>query len=295
MGNMGLPMAMNLARQGFQLILHDLDRSRADRLIEMGAKWAPVPAELAAASDVVITSLPGPPEVTSVMEGDHGVASAMRAGSTWIDMSTNDIDIIRRLAEALDKSGVRTLDAPVSGGVPRAWRGFVTIYVGGAQEDFERLRHLFEAIGDKIFYMGRLGNGQATKLASNMLSFVHHAALGEALVMGARAGIDLQVLREAILAGYGSSFACEEGAPLIFDGSYNSNFNLDLVMKDFGLARHHSESLGCGWRLIPETEAYYRAAHERYGGDAGMCSVVRLSEEAAGVRLQFAPSGTHRS
>jgi 3-hydroxyisobutyrate dehydrogenase len=286
LGNIGLPMATNLSRAGYRLNVHDLNRERADTLLEQGATWSPSPAALAAASDVVITSLPGPAEVASVMEAEHGVLSGIRAGATWIEMSTSDLKDLRRVAEVLKTKGVRTIDAPVSGGVPRAWQGFVTIYVGGEQEDVEHVRPVLNAIGDKVFHLGKLGSGQVTKVVSNMLSFVHHVALGEALAAGARAEIDLWQMRDALLAGYGGSFACSEGAPLILDGSYNPNFTLDLVLKDFALARELSKELACGWKLIPEVEAYYEQARQQYGGDAGMLSVVRLTEDAACLTLR---------
>ena len=291
LGHIGEPMANNLLRAGFGLVVNDLVEEKSLRLRAAGAAWAPTPRAVAGAVDVVITSVPGPAETRAVIEGPEGVLEGLRSGATWIEMSTTDAADLQRLAGLLGARGAATLEAPVSGGVPNAWKGLVTIYVGGPAADFERLRPVFAGIGDKVFHMGPLGTGQATKLIGNMLSFVHHIALGEGLALGAKAGLDLWALRGAIQAGYGGSFVCKEGAPMIFDGSYNPNFTLDLALKDFGLALDLARRLGASLDMIPYARAAYERARSAYGGDAGLSSVVRLTEDASSVSLRAPRSG----
>ena len=286
LGHIGEPMANNLLKSGFQLTVHDIVEDKAERLLASGAEWAESPRAVAEVTDVIITSVPGPPETRAVIEGEKGVLEGVRSGSTWIETSTTDLNELQRLSGLLAARGVKTLEAPITGGVPKAWEGKVTMFVAGDKTDFEDLRPVFEGIGDKVFYMGPLGAGLVTKLITNMLSFVHHVALGEGLMMGAKAGIDLWSLRDAILASYGGSYACQEGAPQIFDGSYNPHFSLDLTLKDFDLATDFAAQIGAAWDLIPYVKGYYERARDRYGGDSGLSSVVRLTEDAANLKLR---------
>jgi len=291
LGHIGLPIANNILRGGFKLVVHDLDKSKAGSLLDGGATWAESPAALAAATDIIITSVPGPAETSAVIEGPRGVLEGIRPGAIWVEMSTTDLALLRRLSDRLAAKKATALDAPVTGGVPNARKGKAIIYVGGTRSDYEKVLPVLRTIGDKIFHMGPLGTGLITKLISNMLSFAHHVALGEGFVLGAKAGLDLWALREAIQAGYGGSYVLQEGAPLIFDGSYNPHFSLDLSIKDFDLAATVAREFGAVWRFIPQVREFYERAREVYGGDAGLASVVRLAEEASGVLLRSGPPG----
>jgi 3-hydroxyisobutyrate dehydrogenase len=286
LGHIGQPMANNLLKSGFKLTVHDIVEDKAQPLLDSGAVWADSPGAVAEVTDVIITSVPGPPETREIIEGNRGILAGVRHGSTWIETSTTDLNEMKRLSGLLAAKGVKTLEAPITGGVPKAWEGKVTMFVAGEKSDFESVLPVFEGIGDKIYYMGPLGAGLVTKLITNMLSFVHHVALGEGLMMGAKAGIDLWSLRDAIQASYGASFACEEGAPQIFDGSYNPNFSLDLTLKDFDLAIAFAGQIGAAWGLIPHVREYYEQARRQYGGNSGLSSVVRLTEDAVGLQLR---------
>lgn len=286
LGNIGNPMAANLRRSGFELVVHDLRRKSANNLVAAGATWADDPRQLAAASDVVITSLPGPVEVRTVLEGERGVIGSIRAGGAWIDMSTNSIVEVRRLGAILAAKGVEALDSPVTGGVENARKGKVTMFVGGERGSFERLRPVFEGIGDKIFHMGPLGAGTTTKLITNMIGFIQILALGEGLMLGARGGLDLGTLRQAIVASTAGSFMAENDVPMIFDGSYDPSFSLKLVCKDIRLAVELARTLDVPVELAALVEQTCNRARIQYGEDKGILTIVKLIEDATGVSLR---------
>lgn len=286
LGNIGNPMAVNLSRSGFELLVHDRRRAQADNLLASGASWADSPRELAAGCDVVITSLPGPTEVGTVIEGPGGVMEGIRAGSGLIDMSTNSVPEVRRLAEVLRTRGVFMLDSPVTGGVENARHGKVTMFVGGEREQFDRLRPVLEGIGDKIFYMGPIGAGNTTKLITNMLGFIQIAALGEGLMLGARGGLDLANLREAIIASTAASAMADHDVPMIFDGSYDPSFSLKLVCKDIRLAVELARKLDVPVELAALVEQMCNRARIEYGEEEPILKIVKLLEDAVGVDLR---------
>ena len=286
LGNIGNPMAVNLMRSGFELLVHDLQREHADNLIAAGARWAEGPRPLAAECEVVITSLPGPREVTAVVEGPGGLIEGLREQSTLIDMSTNSVSEVRRLGDALAARGVSMLDSPVTGGSTKAREGKVTMFVGGERGCFERVRAVFDGIGDKVFYMGPLGAGNNTKLITNMIGFIQILALGEGLVLGARGGLDLATLREAIIASTAGSAMADYDVPMIFDGSYDPSFSLKLVCKDIRLAVELAGNLDVPVELAALTEQICNRARIQYGEDEPILKIVKLLEDAAGVELR---------
>ena len=286
LGNIGNPMAVNLSRAGFSLRVHDLRRERADNLVALGASWADSPRELAAACDVVMTSLPGPREVAKVIDGPDGVMEGIREGATVIDLSTNSVPEVRRLGETLAARGVGMLDSPVTGGSAKARRGEVTMFVGGERERFDRLRPVFDGIGDRIFYMGQLGAGNNTKLITNMIGFIQILALGEGMILGARGGLDLATLREAILASTARSAMADYDLPMIFDGSYDPSFSLELVCKDIRLAVELARDLDVPVELAALTEQICNRARIQYGGGEPILKIAKLLEDATGVDLR---------
>jgi 3-hydroxyisobutyrate dehydrogenase len=201
-------------------------------------------------------------------------------------MSTTEIAQLRRLSLVLAARGAATLESPVTGGVDNAWRGKVTMFVAGERGEFERCRPVFEGIGDRALYMGPLGSGMTTKLITNMLCFVHQAALAEGLVLGAKAGLELPSLWRAIGASYGGSFVCEHDVPKIFDGSYDPSFTLDLVCKDAGLTLDLARALGVPMEVATLVEGICNRARARYGGKQGNLHTARLLEDATGVSLR---------
>ncbi len=285
-GRLGRHLAASLLRDGFALAVHDRDPEAGKPLVAAGARWAATPAAAAAGADAVITCLPSPAAVSAVVAGDDGLLSALRSGSTWIDMSTNDKRELLLLASLTAARGVATLEAPVTGGVHLAASGEITVIVGGDARVAERHRPLFEAIGGRIFYVGPLGSASDLKVITNMLAFTHLVACGEALMLARQAGLDLGQAFDVIRASSGTSFVHETEGQVILNGSYDIGFTLDLALKDLGLALELGHETGVPLEVATLVEQTFTRARDRYGGSAWSPQVVKLLEDAVGVDLR---------
>ncbi len=286
-GNMGNPMAGNLQASGFPLSVFDLNQSAAAELIAGGAGWAESPRNLAAGADVVITSLPGPPQVEAALLGEDGVLAGLEANAIWIDMFTNERQLVARLADLAAERGAHVLDAPVTGAVDGARDGRLTIYVGGDEEVFARSKPVFIPLGRAI-YVGALGAGNVTKLITNLLWFINAVSIGEGLLLGKRAGIDLETLWDAIKSSVGNSFVVEHDVPSIFRGDYDPSFTLDLCCKDMALLNTLGRELGVPLQMGALAEQTFQRARVQYSGGQGEMHVVKLLEDAVGVDLRVA-------
>ena len=286
LGNLGFHLAASLLRAGHSVTVTDLHRETAEPLLAAGATWADSAREVAAASDVVFTCLPSPAAVNAVVTGPDGVLAGLRAGGTWVDNSTNDRSETLRLAELAAAVGVRTLEAPVTGGVHKAAAGEITVLVGGDEAVHDELRHLLAAIGDPVLYMGPLGSAAVIKVITNMLAFINLVSVGEALMLAKRGGLDLAKSFEAILNSSGNSFVHETEGQVILNGSYNIGFTMDLACKDLGFATQFGREFGVPLDLAGQTEQTFIRARSQYGGDAWSSQVVKLLEDALGTDLR---------
>jgi 3-hydroxyisobutyrate dehydrogenase len=286
LGNLGFHLAMNLLRQGQHLTVTDLDPGLASGLIAAGATWADSAAEVAARSTVVFTCLPSPAVIDAVVCGPKGVLEGLAAGGTWIDNSTNDRSETLRLAALCAERGINMLECPVTGGVHKAAEGDITVLVGGDEKLFEQHRHLLDAIGKPILYMGPLGNAAIIKVITNMLAFVHLVAAGEALMLAKRGGLDLAKSFEAILNSSGNSFVHETESQVILNGSYNIGFTMDLALKDLGFAMQMGRDFGVPLEVAGLVEQTFVRSKAQYGGGAWSSQVVKLLEDAVGTDLR---------
>ena len=286
LGNLGVHLATSLLRAGYSLTVTDLHRGSAAGLEAAGAAWADTAQAVAAASDVVFTCLPSPAAVDAVLTGPHGVLAGMRPGATWIDNSTNDRDETLRLAQLAAAAGVRTLEAPVTGGVHKAAAGEITVLVGGDEELFDEHRALLAVIGAPVLYMGPLGSAAIIKVITNMLAFINLVSVGEALMLAKRGGLDLAKSYEAILHSSGNSFVHETEGQVILNGSYNIGFTMDLACKDLGFATQFGRDFGVPLDLAGHTEQTFIRARSQYGGGAWSSQVVKLLEDALGTDLR---------
>ena len=286
LGNLGFHLAHSLVRAGHEVTVTDLDRSVAEPLLAMGARWADTARGVAAASDVVFTCLPSPRAVDAVVTGPDGVLAGLRTGGTWIDNSTNDQSETIRLAELAIAQGVHVLEAPVTGGVHKAAAGEITVLVGGDEAVYESNAELLTAIGSPVLYMGPLGSAAVIKVITNMLAFIHLVAAGEALMLAKRGGLDLAKSFEAILNSSGNSFVHETESQVILNGSYNIGFTMDLACKDLGFAIQFGRDFGVPLDLAGQTMQTFVRARAQYGGDAWSSQVVKLLEDALGTDLR---------
>ncbi|HEY8092222.1 MAG TPA: NAD(P)-dependent oxidoreductase [Acidimicrobiales bacterium] len=286
LGNLGVHLALSLQRAGHHVSVHDLKRSSAASLLAGGASWADSPRAVAEASDVVVTCLPSPAAVSEVVSGPDGVFDGLRAGGTWIDMSTNDRDETLRLADLAARRGISLLEAPVTGGVHKAAAGEITVLVGGDEDVYRAHRALLDDVGSPVLYIGPLGSAAVIKVITNMLAFVHLVAAGEALMLAKQGGLDLAKTFEAILHSSGNSFVHETESQVILNGSYNIGFTMDLACKDLGFATQLGRELGVPLELAGLVEQTFIRARAQYGAGAWSSQVVKLLEDALGADLR---------
>ncbi len=285
-GNMGNPMAVNLVKAGYEVSVFDVARTKADNLVALGAKWVDSIAAGASQADVVMASLPGPVQVRDVMLGEHGVLAHVKAGTTVIDTSTSAVELVRELVALAQTKQVDFLEAPVTNAVDMAALGRLSIFVGGDAACFEKHKPIFEVIGEKIFHVGQPGNGATIKLLTNLLWFVSAAAIGEGLMLGAKAGIPLHTVWEAIKSSAGNSWVAEHDVPSIFAGHYDPSFSLALCCKDLGLINDIAKSQGYELPMGGMAQSLFQQAMKTYGPDAAELHVVKLLEERVGHMLR---------
>lgn len=283
LGNLGGNCAACLLQAGFPVTVFDLDRTLAAPLLAKGADWAENAAALAASVDHVITCLPSPAVSETVL---RQLLPAMKAGATWIEMSTLGRDDVLRLAGIAGAAGVRMLELPVTGGVHLAARGEITMLPGGDADLVELHRPAMAAMGNRIFHMGPLGSAAIIKVITNMLAFIHLKASAEALMLAKRGGLDLAQAWQAIRASSGNSFVHETEGALILNGSCDIAFSIDLALKDLGFALDFGREFGVPLDLAAITNQTYIAAKAAYGGDAQSPMIARLLEDLLGTDLR---------
>ena len=285
-GNLGMHLAGSLLRAGYALTIFDLNKAAAKTLLAAGARWADSPAEVGKASDTVFTCLPSSKAVSAVVSADNGVLAGLAAGGTWIDMSTNDREETIRLAALGAAKGVAALEAPVTGGVHKAAAGDITVLVGGDQKVYEAHLPMLQAMGGEIIHMGPLGSAAVIKVITNMLAFINLVAVGEALMLAKRGGLDLAQSFHAIKASSGNSFVHETEGQLVLNGSYNINFTMDLACKDLGFATQLGRNFGVPLEVAGLVEQTFIRARSQYGGGAWSSQVVKLLEDAMSTDLR---------
>ncbi|MFJ8721691.1 NAD(P)-dependent oxidoreductase [Streptomyces sp. NPDC093269] len=299
LGNMGRHMARHLIHAGHLVTVHDTRPEAAVEHLALGARWADSPADCARDAEFLITMLPNPRIVEDVLLRG-GAAQALPEGALWIDMSTSTPAAAERVAsEVLDARAVRRLDAPVSGMARGAEAGALQIFVGGLEDDFRIALPVLESLGDpdRILHVGALGTGYTVKLMINLLWFSHLVAASEVLAMGVKSGVDLGVLRSALLASPAASRFLESDIMCVLaDGDYDDSFAMALACKDLGLAVDLGRDLGVSTELSALVEQIYRRSKAQHGDLAGEMSPVRLYETLAGREFRLpnpaaAPAG----
>ena len=283
LGNLGKHLAVHLARGGFDVGVYDLQRSAAEPVEAAGAYWVGSISELAESCEALITCLPSPAATAAVLAQ---ALPALRPGSTWIEMSTNDFAEIEALAARAQERDISTLACPVTGGVHRAEAGDITILVGGAREIFARHEPALESMGGRIIYLGGIEQAAVTKVVTNMLAFIHLIAAGEALMLCAKAGVDLRAAFDAIAASSGNSFVHETESQVILNGSYDIGFTMDLACKDAGFALEYGRRFGVPLRLAGVMQQCFVEGRAKYGGAAFSSMIVKLLEDAVGTPLR---------
>lgn len=244
LGIMGKPMARNMLKAGYDLTVYDLNAAAIEEIVAAGAKGAKSPREIGEACDVILTMLPNSPHVKAAVLGEGGVIETVRAGAVLIDMSSINPIASQEIAAALAERGVKMLDAPVSGGEPKAIDGTLSFMVGGEQEVFDAYKPLLETMGASVVRCGEVGAGNTTKLANQVVVALNIAAVSEALMLAKKAGVDPQLVFEAIRGGLAGSTVMDAKAPMMISGNFKPGFKIDLHIKDLQNAIDTAHSVG---------------------------------------------------
>lgn len=285
LGKMGTPMTRSLLKAGFQVVVHNRSRAAVDALREEGAEAVDGPAAIAQSATVILTSLPDPAAVEAVYLGEDGLVANAREGQVYVDTSTVDPGLSRKLAKELSARQASFLDAPVSGGVAGAVAGTLTIMVGGDEEAFARVRPVLEALGERIHHVGPSGSGTIIKLANQLLVGINVAAVAEAMVLGVKAGADPAAMFDVLSSSFGGSRMLDRGVPLILERNFGGGTPVDLIRKDLGLITSLAQELGVPLASGETAQAIFNQAHDANLGTEDMVAVIRPMEQQAGTEV----------
>ena len=286
LGAMGGPMALNLAKAGHKLVVHDIDQSKTAAVRAQGAELAGNAEAVAAAVERTILIVETTDQAEAVIAGERGIIKGARPGHIVVCMSTIDPFAARALAEQLLAKGIAMVDAPVSGGTGRAQSGELSVIVGGPAEVFAQCLDLFAAMGSRWFHVGPLGSGLAMKLVNNMLVQVNTVAVAEAMVLGVKAGLDPQTIYEVVRVSTGASAAWELRVPRILAGDFAPGGTIDISYKDQELETAFAKRLGVPLLLANLTQQVYQMARAQGLNKHDGAAIVKVFEQMAGVTVR---------
>ncbi len=285
LGLMGRPMAANILKAGFPLVVHNRSRAGAEALAGAGARVAGSPAEVAGLVDVVFTNLPDSPDVEQVALGPGGIGEAARPGLVFVDNSTISPAVARRLAQVLGAKGVECLDAPVSGGDIGARNATLTIMVGGASTALERARPVLEVLGRTITHVGGPGTGQIAKAANQIMVAAQMVAMGELLILAKKSGADPQRVYEAIKGGAAQCWALDVKVPRLLGGERSPGFKASLQAKDLGIVLDTARQYGLSLPATAVHAQLFSAMTAMGLGQLDNSAVIAVTEALCGVGL----------
>ena len=287
LGQMGRPMAENLIKAGHTLVAHNRSRAVVEALVAHGAVAATSAGEALQGADVFMTCLLQPDQLHDIYFGADGILDRITPGQMFIDFATVEPVLSREIGAAVAKKGGRFLDAPISGGPKGATAATLSIMVGGAPEDFAAARPIFETLGTKIFHMGPVGAGSATKICNQVLTGVTHALVCEAMVLGTKSGLDPRALFEVLRQSSGQSNSLERAVPnYILPGNFKPAFAVEGIIKDLECAIRTAKSLGVRFMLAPVAQQLFIESAARGHAKDDVTSVILPMEEIAGVQVR---------
>ncbi len=285
LGAMGGGMARNLLKSGYALVVNDIDSAKVAAVVASGAKAAATPAEVARQSVRTITMVETTAQTEDVILGNNGIIEGAARGHVVAMMSTIDPNAARRIHDRLREAGIAMLDAPVSGGSARAISGELSVIAGGDAATFDSCAAMFKAMASNQFHVGSIGQGLALKLVNNLLIQVNTVAIAEAFVMGAKAGLDPQVMYDVIKVSTGASFALDYRVPRMLSGDFKPGGTIDISYKDQELETAFAKSLGVPLLLANVSQQVYQMARAQGLAKEDGASIVKVYERMAGVKL----------
>ncbi len=283
LGIMGRPMARNLLKAGFPLVVHNRSQGPVQELVAAGAKAAGSPKDVAGQVDVLVTMLPNSPDVEQVALGKTGIIEGAKPGILFADMSTISPLVSQKVGKVLKSKGVRMLDAPVSGGEKGAIDAALSIMVGGDKSGVDAALPIFQALGKTITHLGPLGAGGFTKLANQIIVALNLTALGEALTLARKAGLDRSLTLKALGGGLAGSKCLDQKTPNYLSDTYRPGFKIDLHFKDLGLIMESARELGVPLPCTAVVQELFNALRVKGKGGLDHSGVITLLEELAGI------------
>ncbi len=285
LGAMGGPMALNLVKAGFKLVVHDIDQTKTAPLRAKGAELAGTAEAVAAEVERTIVIVETTDQAQAVIAGERGIIKSAKPGHIVLCMATIDPFAARTLADQLAAQGIAMLDAPVSGGTGRAQSGDLSVIVGGAADVFAKCEDLFKVMGSRSFHVGPLGSGLAMKLVNNMLVQVNTVAVAEAMVLGVKAGLDPQMIYDVVRVSTGASAAWELRVPRILAGDFEPGGTIDISYKDQELETAFAKRLGVPLLLANVTQQVYQMARAKGLNKQDGSAIVKVFEQMANVTV----------
>ena len=286
LGIMGKPMSKNLVKAGNELVVCDFNKDAVAELVAMGAKEAANGAEVAKACDVVITMLPNSPHVRSVALGENGIADGAHEGSVLIDMSSIDPVESKKIGADLAKKGIKMLDAPVSGGEPKAIDGTLSVMVGGKKDLFDKYYDMLMVMAGSVVYVGELGSGNVAKLANQIVVAVNIAAVGEALAFAKKAGTDPELVYQAIRGGLAGSTVMDAKAPMMLSRNFKPGFRIELHIKDLNNALNAAHAISAPVPLTGQLMEMMQALKADGYEKEDHSSLVKFYEKIGNVTVE---------
>jgi 2-hydroxy-3-oxopropionate reductase len=291
LGIMGKPMSKNLIKAGYDLLVYDINQEAVKEVVAVGAQAGSSPKDIAAQTDMVITMLPNSPHVKTVILGANGVLEGAKAGTVIIDMSSIAPLASKEIAAKAAERQVEMIDAPVSGGEPKAIDGTLSIMVGGKKELFDRCYPILTKMGKSVVLCGEIGAGNTTKLANQIIVALNIAALSEALVLGTKAGVDPELIYNAIRGGLAGSTVMDAKSPMIMDRNFKPGFKIDLHIKDLANAIETGHEVGAPLPLTTQIMEILQALKVDGKGQNDHSGIVQFYEKLAQIEVKKSADG----
>lgn len=286
LGIMGKPMSKNLIKAGFELVVCDFNQSSVDELVSLGAETASCGAEVAKKCTVIITMLPNSPHVRAVALGENGIADGAQEGTVLIDMSSIDPTESKLIAASLAEKGIDMLDAPVSGGEPKAIDGTISVMVGGKKKLFDKFYDLLMAMAGSVVYVGEIGSGNIAKLANQIIVALNIAAVSEALTLATKAGTDPELVYQAIRGGLAGSTVLDAKAPMMMDRNFDPGFRIELHIKDLNNALNASHAVNASLPLTSNVMEIMQALKADGCEKNDHSAIVKYYEKISNVTVE---------
>lgn len=286
LGIMGKPMSENLLKAGYELVVFDINSKSMKEVVSIGAQEGKSSKDVAEQCEIIITMLPNSPHVKTAILAENGVLEGAKPGSIIVDMSSIAPQVSVNIAEVAAKKGVEMMDAPVSGGEPKAIDGSLSIMVGGKKETFEKCYDILASMGKSIVLCGDIGAGNTTKLVNQIIVALNIAAMSEAFMLGEKAGVNVETIYKAIRGGLAGSTVLDAKAPMVLDGNFEPGFKIGLHIKDLANALDTGHELGSPLPLTSQVMEILQLLNADGQGDSDHSAIIKYYEKLTDTQVR---------